>query len=70
MDELRAEHSANVTEMNRQLSAAVEKNNAQWREERDRLEQHYNSIMSENVNRQQVGLPIWRLRCKTIDTYM
>lgn len=54
IETLRDEHNENMNEMNRQIASAVEKNSLQWREERDRLEQHYSHIMNENVNRQQV----------------
>ena len=54
MQLMRDDHSSQIDEMDAQLSATIERSSNQWKSERNQLEEHYNNIMSENQNRQQV----------------
>ena len=56
MENMREEYSSKMDEINAQLAASIERNSAQWRAERSQMEDHYNNMMNENQNRQQVKL--------------
>lgn len=54
VEELKEEHTAKMDEINTKLAASIERSSLQWKSERSQLEEHHNSMMSENLNRQRV----------------